>query len=365
METHRYLLSGKGIYQVLLPALITHISLAVLLQVSSAPELMIWIGSGIVLHSLYFLRIHFERKELISTEQNTKKSTKLSIASLVTLWRGGMLTSAITAVLFAPQLAGRILIIACLFLIAILLDALDGYLARRFDQQTVIGTMLDTETDGYAMLAGVVMASWQGLLSVEFMAAGLAYYVFVFAGNRRRIKGKELQDLLPGSFRRTMAGFMMGFIAVALSGVFSNHAVHIVGRIYLLFFIVLFIFDWLTVSGRLKQGGDLLLVIQALLARGLFDMLPMVLRAALCFIIIIAFKGQDYYPVYIAFSLVITAGILSRTLAVLLMLLLGWHLTISGSSPFADLALAYTATIALLGAGAFAIWQPEEKWINR
>ncbi|MEL6823031.1 MAG: CDP-alcohol phosphatidyltransferase family protein, partial [Calditrichota bacterium] len=278
---------------------------------------------------------------------------------------GGILSTAVTAVLIGGYNASGMLLIALMFLAAILLDAVDGYLARRLNQQTAFGGMLDTEADGYAMLAGTLLACWQGLLSVEFMAAGLAYYLFVFAGMRRRSSGQELDDLIPGSFRRTMAGFMMGFIAAANFGIFSEHAVHSVGRIYLLFFIVLFIFDWLTVSGRIKEGGGLLLIVRTLLARGLFDMLPLVLRAALCFLIIIAFKGQDYYAVFLVLGLSITAGFLSRTLAVLLMLLLGWHLTISGSSPFADLALVYTATIALLGAGTFAIWQPEEKWINR
>lgn len=298
--------------------------------------------------------------------EDTQASTNsLQLASFVTAWRGGLLTTALTGVFVAQSGANRILLTALLFLFAILLDALDGYLARRLNQQTSLGAMLDTETDGYAMLTGTILAYWQGLLSVEFLSAGLAYYLFIIAANSRKRSGLEVHNLIPGSFRRTIAGFMMGFIAVVLSGVFSEHAVHIVGRIYLLFFIVLFIFDWLTVSGRLRHDNDLIQIARALLTRGIFDMVPLVLRAALCFVVIIAFKGQEYYTVYLVLSLSITAGILSRTLAVLLMLLLGWHLTISGASPFADLALAYTATIALLGAGTFAIWQPEEKWINR
>jgi cardiolipin synthase len=69
-----------------------------------------------------------------------------------------------------------------LILIAGLSDALDGYLARRFDWRTRLGGLLDPAADKLLMFAAFVTLAWIGLVPVWFSAIVVGRDIIIIGG---------------------------------------------------------------------------------------------------------------------------------------------------------------------------------------
>jgi cardiolipin synthase len=69
-----------------------------------------------------------------------------------------------------------------LILIAGLSDALDGYLARRFDWRTRLGGLLDPAADKLLMFAAFVTLAWIGLVPVWFSAIVVGRDIIIISG---------------------------------------------------------------------------------------------------------------------------------------------------------------------------------------
>jgi cardiolipin synthase len=69
-----------------------------------------------------------------------------------------------------------------LILIAGLSDALDGYLARRFDWRTRLGGLLDPAADKFLMFAAFVTLAWIGLVPVWFSAVVVGRDIIIISG---------------------------------------------------------------------------------------------------------------------------------------------------------------------------------------
>jgi len=70
-----------------------------------------------------------------------------------------------------------------LILIAGLSDALDGYLARRFDWRTRLGGLLDPAADKLLMFAAFVTLAWVGLVPVWFSAIVVGRDIIIISGS--------------------------------------------------------------------------------------------------------------------------------------------------------------------------------------
>jgi phosphatidylglycerophosphate synthase len=128
---------------------------------------------------------------------------RFGYANLVTAFRA-CLVSLIGAALFcfeglAQDKAVLLVMIAIVFL-TLALDGVDGYLARRFDQESAFGARFDMEVDALMIL---VLSSAAALLDKAgpwVMLIGLMRYAFVIAGwIDLRLEG----ELFP-SFRRKL-----------------------------------------------------------------------------------------------------------------------------------------------------------------
>ena len=73
---------------------------------------------------------------------------------------------------------------------AVILDGMDGYVARRTGRVTEMGGQLDMETDGLGLLAASVVAVMADQLPPAYLAAGLAYYLFTRGHPNPAISGK-------------------------------------------------------------------------------------------------------------------------------------------------------------------------------
>jgi cardiolipin synthase len=79
-------------------------------------------------------------------------------------------------------LDGRYGLALFLILIAGLSDALDGYLARRFDWRTRLGGLLDPAADKLLMFASFVTLTWIGWVPVWFTAIVIGRDIIIIGG---------------------------------------------------------------------------------------------------------------------------------------------------------------------------------------
>ena len=79
-------------------------------------------------------------------------------------------------------LEGRYALALGLIVIAGLSDALDGYLARRFDWRTRLGGLLDPAADKLLMFAAFVTLAWIGLVPVWFSAIVVGRDIIIISG---------------------------------------------------------------------------------------------------------------------------------------------------------------------------------------
>lgn len=137
------------------------------------------------------------------------------------------------------------------YAVAVVLDGIDGRVARRFKRETLLGSTLDIEIDA----VGILVASLAGIalekLPPWYLAIGLARYFFVVGIEIRRRTRQPVRDLDPSRLRRLLAGSQMGFLAVALwpqiPEAFSQTAAYPFGAMTL----AMFLRDWRFASHRL------------------------------------------------------------------------------------------------------------------
>ena len=147
----------------------------------------------------------------------------LGIANRLTLTRLAVLAALAGAALSTPVSVDARLVLGgwtpCLaYGAAALADFADGALARRTKSASAFGARLDAEADalGMAAASGIAVLG-SGVLPLWYLAAGLGRYLFGAALFFEARWGRRLRDLPPSPFRRRLAGFQMGLLAVCLA----------------------------------------------------------------------------------------------------------------------------------------------------
>lgn len=140
---------------------------------------------------------------------------------------------------------------------AALADFVDGVVARRSRSESAFGARLDAEADALGMAAaGGIAIFGVGTLPLWYLAAGFARYLFAAGLFVERRLGRPTKDLPPSRFRRRLAGFQMGLLAVCLApGIEARWALPsavALGAPFLLGFVR----DYLTASARLDPAGQ-------------------------------------------------------------------------------------------------------------
>ncbi|MDH6237087.1 CDP-alcohol phosphatidyltransferase family protein [Cryobacterium sp. CG_9.6] len=106
--------------------------------------------------------------------------TRFGQANIVTAVRStmvGVISGIVTASFFAPM---PVWIVLALVVPALLLDAVDGWVARRTGSSSELGASFDMEVDAFLLL--VLSAYVSQSLGIWVLAIGLMRYVFVVAG---------------------------------------------------------------------------------------------------------------------------------------------------------------------------------------
>jgi CDP-diacylglycerol--glycerol-3-phosphate 3-phosphatidyltransferase len=309
----------------------------------------------------------------------------LGAGNTLTLLRG-LLLSMLAGFLIAPRPAGILAWFPGLLMAAVTAaDLFDGYLARRFNQATRLGEMLDMQLDGLSLLLSTTLIVLYKQAPAWFLLVGLARFLFVSGIAFRRRLGKPVFDLPPSATRRPFAGAMMGCSTVLLLPLFSPPATTLAAALFSLPFLAGFARDWLAVCGAIPSSaagstssGKAQLSFRR---RALLHWLPVLLRAILVSGLALKLAGAEYASTSLlerlsspgtglAFGLSLLAAVLvafgaaGRFGAVCALCALGFQGT-AGPLGILDLSLLTTATaLFFLGSGAFSAWVPEKRLIE-
>ena len=316
----------------------------------------------------------WKRADLNRTSPDSPLLNKLGWANRLTLLRGYLI--ALTGgFLFQPEIHGFVSWIpGLLYGVAAILDRVDGFVARRSKQTTLLGAELDTVFDALGLLVVPLLAIAMGKIHWSYLSLSFAFYIFNGGIYWRRTHGLIIYPLMPSQLRRVLAGFQMGFVALALLPCFAAEKTVVCGFAFLIPVLLGFIIDWLVVSGRID--------VESIKVRNFFLRLSNTSRTIFqpCLRIFIfigslfmlyqvdIFSAPPGTEVFLTLSFVlgismILLGSAGRVGALIVLLLLA-----GSAAPITPLNIALLCScswLLLLGTGRFSLWQWDDVWVNR
>jgi CDP-diacylglycerol--glycerol-3-phosphate 3-phosphatidyltransferase len=324
--------------------------------------------------SAYLLTVSWRHLGANHRQGETELLPTLGWGNRLTLARG-MLTAGLLGFIGSPLPPGWLAWVpGILYTLVCIADFLDGYLARRTNQVTLLGDKLDMSFDGMGVLGAVLLAVGYGRVPGWYLFVGLARYAFLAGLWIRRRQGRAIHELPPSIGRRVIAGLQMGFLAVMLWPLFSPPGTHIAAALFGLPLLVGFLLDWLSISGK-HPLRNIQSVQKA--ATPLVRWLPLALRAVILALGLPMLADRyrsfaDLHPEILLLTLLETITIIflalgaaGRVAAILGLMLLGAHQSfVPLSPPQISLAIAYV-TILFMGSGAFSLWSPEDNLVYR
>jgi len=174
------------------------------------------------------------------------------VANAVTLIRGGLYTVVAGFVVLPPDTSLAWVPALC-YGTGVVLDKLDGVLARTVGTKTELGTRLDMAFDTFGFVVAPLVAVLWGQLPVWYLSLSAARYVYRGGLWWRRRQGRAVFDLPDGSLATYLAGAQMVFITVALAPASPTGIVRLLAPVVLAPSLVVFGRDYLVASGRLPR----------------------------------------------------------------------------------------------------------------
>jgi phosphatidylglycerophosphate synthase len=255
----------------------------------------------------------------------------------------------------------------CLYLLAALLDGLDGYWARRFGTPTRLGQELDLHTDALGMLVAISVAIGAQRLPPYYLVAGVAFYAFRFGLWYRRRQGYGNRPAGPRSFARLVAGAQMGFVGIAMLPLFAYNVIHALAPLFLIPLIAGFVWDWLIARGDLSEAAiqRCQRVLRIFVAK-----IPPLLRVGLLVSGGLFIRDMPLAPPLspvwlLGLGFMVISGLVGRTAALLLSLALAYQATAAGPTPLLMTFLAGSVVLVMAGTGDASLWRPEDAFIFR
>jgi CDP-diacylglycerol--glycerol-3-phosphate 3-phosphatidyltransferase len=173
--------------------------------------------------------------------------------NLITLVRGGLYAATAGFVFVASAPTIRWVPAAC-YGAGVVLDYVDGSLARRTGRTTDLGAKLDLAFDTLGFLVAPLVAVAWGRLPVAYLSLSAARYVYRAGIGWREYRGRPVGDLPPSRLRRPLAALQMSFIAVALAPVLPASVLHPLALVVVAPSLAVFARDYLAVTGRLGSA---------------------------------------------------------------------------------------------------------------
>jgi CDP-diacylglycerol--glycerol-3-phosphate 3-phosphatidyltransferase len=267
-----------------------------------------------------------------------------------------------------------------LYSTAAILDRVDGFVARRSGQTTLLGTEFDTSVDALGMLVAPLLALSLGKIHWTYLLVSVAYYLFQLGLYWRRRQGLAVYPLIPNQLRRALAGFQMGFIAVVLWPPFIAPMTLVIGIAFMVPVLLGFCVDWLVVSGKIQP--------QSPTTAGIFGNIALFsttcFQPALRLLLLLALFMFSHYSSLavptqpstfwsvngLNYALAISAamivlGLGGRIGALVMLGLLAWYFPASSLDSYMGAVIVSAVWILLLGCGRFSLWQNDDRWVSR
>jgi CDP-diacylglycerol--glycerol-3-phosphate 3-phosphatidyltransferase len=215
-----------------------------------------WTGGTLAIGAvqLWFLRARLRKNRhpggVAGRDVAETPARTLGIANAVTLVRGWLVAAVGGFALVEPSAAvvwGPTLVYSA----GAGLDWIDGVIARTVGRRTVLGADLDMAFDTLGFLVAPVVAVLWGRLPIWYLSLSAARYLFRVGLVARHLRARPVYALPPSVVRRPLAGMQMAFLAVALAPLVPTATVYVVAPIVLAPSLVIFLRDYLAVSGRL------------------------------------------------------------------------------------------------------------------
>ncbi len=186
---------------------------ALLQRFSAAEDDSRWVLGAMLALALLVWRI---RTAIAREPGKLPEACYPGLANQVTVFRG-LLVSLLAGFLLAdPPEGSAAWFPTILYSATLILDVLDGFLARLRRETSAFGAFLDRDLDAWGTLIGILLAVFYGRLPVWCIGTGMAYYLFAIGQWRRERRGLPLHPLPPSRYRRHVAAVQSLFIALAL-----------------------------------------------------------------------------------------------------------------------------------------------------
>lgn len=311
----------------------------------------------------------------------------LGAGSLLTLARG-ILFSALAGFAVSPLPPGALVWFpGCIYIVAGIADLFDGYLARRGNHVTRLGERLDMTLDG----VGVLLAAWllyhYQKLPWWILLVGAARYVFIILEWILTRLGKPTRPLPSSRSRRGFAGAVMGFLGAALLPVFTPPITVWVGVLFVTPFLFGFVRDIFIMSGVIPLPPEDSRPSSSMVYPLLFRGLPVFLRGLLLVLAVVRLNtwrlslpefltivtplgtAQAHFVWVVVFYLLgsslLVLGVIGRLGGMILLIAVGLQYAILPLGKLEAGILLCASGIFFLGSGAFSLWQPEQRLIER
>jgi CDP-diacylglycerol--glycerol-3-phosphate 3-phosphatidyltransferase len=308
--------------------------------------------------------------ELNRHPSGTRLLTSLGAANTLTLARAA-LTAVMAGFLFQDlpgdgQGAWLRWAPGSLYLLAVIMDYADGWIARATGTETRLGEFLDTEVDALGLLVACLLLVTCGKAPTAFLSVGIGYYGIRAAARIRSWSGRRIGEVAPRADARMVAGSAMGYAAAALLPVLSSEATTLAAWVMATVFLSGMIKDWLIICGHASPEGrfrgERTRAIETAIARTL----PIFLRVAVAGGVLLfisepcpAGGGAAWAGVLILGTLC-TLGVAARAAGMILSCIMAGFVTATCNGPGAGLTLTASVFLMMTGAGHPRIWQPED-----
>lgn len=177
------------------------------------------------------------------------------LANTVTLLRGA-LYAVVAGFVVVPPDTRLVWVPALAYGGGVVLDKLDGTVARTVGQTTTLGERLDMTFDTFGFVAAPLVAVLWGQLPVWYLSLSVARYVYRGGLAWRQHRGRPLFDEPDSDVGRYLAGMQMVFLTAALTPAVPTAFIWAVAPIVLAPSLLVFARDFLIVTGRLPVQGD-------------------------------------------------------------------------------------------------------------
>jgi CDP-diacylglycerol--glycerol-3-phosphate 3-phosphatidyltransferase len=181
------------------------------------------------------------------------RAAVFGLANAVTLLRGALYT-VVAGFVLVPAETTLAWVPALCYGTGVILDKVDGLIARTIGEETPLGTRLDMAFDTFGFVAAPLLAVLWGALPAYYLAISAARYVFVGAVWLHRWRGGTIHPLPDSDLGKYLAGVQMVFVTVALVPVAPTALVYSLAPVVLAPSITVFTRDYLCATGRLRSG---------------------------------------------------------------------------------------------------------------